>query len=146
MYEPAKKLEIRRAAERGFSLLEAMVAAGILAVALLSLAGIQGLALGKNVDASEITRVTNLATDMMERIQNNRQQALDYNGIDTSMACAQNAGTQTMALGDCAQWQTMVANSQLPNPRGVVTVVRIDPAPATSTTTMNRMSVVETRA
>jgi type IV pilus assembly protein PilV len=125
--------------QRGFSLLESMVAAAILAVALLSLAALQALALGKNVDASEVTRVTNLATDMLERIQSNRQRAMDYNGIDTKVACTQAASTQAMALGDCTQWQTMITGSVLPNAQGLVSIVRVDPDPTTTTITMNRM-------
>ncbi len=130
---------IRR--QQGFSLLEAMVAAGILSVGLLGLAGLQGMSIGKNVDASEITRVTNLAADMAERIQNNRQNALHYNGIDTLVACAQNAATQAMALGDCTQWRTLLSNSTLGNVRGIVTALRIDPDPSANPVTMNRIAI-----
>ena len=137
----------------GFSLLEAMVAAGVLSVGLLGLAGLQGMSLGKNVDASEITRVTNLATDITERIQNNRQRVMEYSGIDTSAACPATysdpaplgLGT-TMAVGvgaqgDCNQWRTVVAGSGLSNARGVVTVTRIDPSVSINAQTMQRVSV-----
>ena len=53
-----------------------MVAAGVLSVGLLGLAGLSGLSLGKNVDANDMTRVTNIAADMTERIQSNRQRVL----------------------------------------------------------------------
>jgi type IV pilus assembly protein PilV len=128
-------------AQNGFSLLEAMVAAGILSVGLLGLAGLQGMSIGKNVDANEITRVTNLAADMAERIQNNRQRALDYHGIDTNAACAQNAATQRMALGDCTQWRGLLAASTLANVRGTVTATRLDPDPSLNPVTMNRIAV-----
>lgn len=129
---------------RGFSLLEAMVAAGILSVGLLGLAGMQSISLGKSVDANEITRVTALATDMTERIQSNRQRVLDYNNIDTSTACAQSVSTQRMALGDCTQWQALITGSALTNARGLVTASRIDPDPASNPVTMNRMQVTIT--
>lgn len=139
--------------DQGFSLLEAMVAAGVLSVGLLGLAGLQGMSLGKNVDASEITRVTNLATDITERIQNNRQRVMEYSGIDTTAACPATysdpaplgLGT-TMAVGvgaqgDCNQWRTVVAGSGLNNVRGVVQVARVDPSVSINGQTMQRVTV-----
>ncbi len=140
----------------GFSLLEAMVAAGILSVGLLGLAGLQGISLGKNVDASEITRVSNLATDIIERIQNNRQRVMEYRSIDTSVACPVTYSDpaplglgNTLAIGigaqgDCNQWRTVVNNSALANARGVVQVARVDPSPTVNSQTMQRVSVTVT--
>lgn len=140
-------------AEKGFSLLEAMVAAGVLSVGLLGLAGLQGVSLGKNVDAGEITRATNLATDITERIQNNRQRVMEYSGIDTAVACP---GTytdpaplglgNTMAVGvgaqgDCNQWRTVIAGSGLANARGVLTVERLDPSVIMNPQTLHRVRV-----
>lgn len=140
----------------GFTLLEAMVAAGILSVGLLGLAGLQAMSLGKNVDASEITRVSNLATDMIERIQNNRQRVMEYSGVDTSVACP---GTysdpppfglgNTLAVGvgsqgDCNQWRTTVGASGLSNVRGLVQVARLDPSTTVNPQTMQRVSVTVT--
>jgi type IV pilus assembly protein PilV len=130
-----------------------MVAAGVLSVGLLGLAGLQGMSLGKNVDASEITRVTNLATDIIERIQNNRQRVMEYSGIDTTAACPVTysdpaplgLGTSTAvgagAQGDCNQWRTVVAGSGLSNARGIVTVARIDPSVSVNSQTMHRVTV-----
>lgn len=139
--------------DKGFSLLEAMVAAGVLSVGLLGLAGLQGMSLGKNVDAGEITRVTNLAADITERIQNNRQRVMEYDGIDTSIACPATysdpaplgLGT-TMAVGpgaqgDCSQWRTVVAGSGLSNARGIVDVARVDPSVTVNAQTMQRVTV-----
>ena len=98
----------RHAPQTGFTLLEAMVAAGVLSIGLLGLAGLSGLSLGKNVDANDMTRVTNIAADMAERIQSNRQRVLDYHNTNTAAACPQSVSTQRMALGDCSQWQTFV--------------------------------------
>jgi type IV pilus assembly protein PilV len=143
-----------KAGEQGFSLLEAMVAAGVLSVGLLGLAGLQGMSLGKNVDAGEITRATNLATDITERIQNNRQRVMEYSGIDTAVACP---GTytdpapfglgNTMAVGvgaqgDCNQWRTVVAASGLANARGVLTVERLDPSVTMNPQTLHRVRVI----
>ena len=130
--------------QRGFTLLEAMVAAGVLSVGLLGLAGLSGMALGKNVDANDMSRVTNLAADMAERIQNNRQRVLDYHGTATNAACPQSVSTQRMAWGDCTQWTTLVANSGLQLAVGTVTATRLDPDPTTNPVTMNRFLVTVT--
>ena len=112
--------------QSGFTLIEGMIAAAILSVGLLALAGMQGIALTHNVDSTELTRATNLAAEMIERIQYNRKNIAQY-AIDTSNAipCPQNAVTQTMAKGDCDQWVALLNNPQasgLVSVRGVVTV------------------------
>jgi type IV pilus assembly protein PilV len=132
------------ATQQGFTLLEAMIAAGVLSVGLLGLAGLSGMSLGKNVDANDMSRVTNIAADMAERIQNNRQRVLDYHNTNTSVACAQSASTQRMALGDCTQWQTLLANSGLTGATGLVTATRLDPDPTANPVTMNRFLVTVT--
>jgi type IV pilus assembly protein PilV len=111
--------------EQGFTLVEGMLASVILAVGLLGLSGMQSIALVKNVDANETTKVTSLAADMMERIQFNRRNAASYQGIDTTSASsctAISASAQPMANGDCTLWSTLVNNTQLQNIRGTVAV------------------------
>ena len=111
--------------EEGFTLLEGMLASAILTVGLLALSGMQGIALVKNVDANELTRITTLASDMMERIQFNRRNAVAYNGIDTQSVtnCSGiSAGAQPMASGDCLLWDSIVDGTQFENVRGLVTV------------------------
>lgn len=125
-------------------MLEAMVAAGVLSVGLLGLAGLSGMSLGKNVDANDMSRVTNLAADMAERIQNNRERVLDYNGTVTNAACTQSLSTQRMAWGDCSQWQTLVTNSGLLGAVGTVVATRLDPDPTMNPVTMNRFLVTIT--
>lgn len=132
--------------DRGFTLIEAMIAGGILAGVLMGLSGVQAVTLTKNVDSKEVTVSTNLGTEMIERIQSNRQKVLDYHNIDTTAGtpCPQSAATQRQALGDCQQWRAVLANSNLNTARGTVTVTRIDPDPATGAASMNRLSVVVT--
>ncbi len=111
--------------EKGFTLIEGMLASVILAVGLFGLSGMQGIALVKNVDANELTRMTTLASDMMERIQFNRRNAVAYNGIDTQSVtnCSGiSATTQPMAAGDCLLWDSLVDGTQFENVRGLVTV------------------------
>lgn len=110
---------------RGFTLLEGMLAAVILGTGLLAMSAMQGIAFVKNVDSSELTRVTTLASDMMERIQFNRRNAFSYNGIDTLSATncnAISAATQPQAKGDCLLWDSLVDGTQLQNIRGIVAV------------------------
>lgn len=130
--------------QQGFTLLEAMIATGVLSVGLLGLAGLSGMSLGKNVDANDMSRVTNIAADMAERIQNNRQRVLDYHNTDTTAACAQNPSTQRMALGDCTQWQALLTNSGLAGATGSITATRLDPDPTANPVTMNRFLVTIT--
>ena len=118
--------------ESGFSMIEGMLAAVIFTVGLLALSGMQAVALVKNVDANELTRVSTIASDILERIQFNRRNAIAYNGIDTQNAtnCSGiNATAQPMASGDCLLWDTLVDGTLLENVRGTVTVSNvIEPA------------------
>lgn len=110
--------------QSGFSLIEGMIAGAILSVGILAVAAMQGIALTRNVDSTELTRATNLAADMIERIQYNRKNIAQY-AIDTFTPCPQNAVTQAMARGDCDQWVALLSNPQasgLVTVRGVVTV------------------------
>jgi type IV pilus assembly protein PilV len=112
--------------QSGFTLVEGMIAAAILAVGVLGVAGMQGIALTRNVDSTELTRATNLAAEMIERIQYNRKNIAQY-AIDTANAtpCPQSTVTQPMAKGDCDQWVALLSNPQasgLVNVRGVITV------------------------
>lgn len=109
----------------GFTLLEGMLAAVLLGTGLLAMSAMQGIAFVKNVDANELTRITTLASDMMERIQFNRRNAISYNGIDTRSATNCNtisATTQPQAKGDCLLWDSLVDGTQLQNVQGTVTV------------------------
>jgi type IV pilus assembly protein PilV len=113
----------------GFTLIEVMVSLVILSVGLLGLAGMQGIALGRNTNANQLTVASNLATDMIERIQFNKWNATAYNLIDTTNAGTQPPAAQVMANGDYTQWQTRLAGSRLRGVRGRVTAVPIVTAP-----------------
>ena len=112
--------------EAGFSLIEGMLATLILAVGLLALAGIQGMSLGRNVDANELTLATNLGADMLERIQFNRRNVAAYNNIDTLVIATQPAIDQ-MARGDYTQWQTRLVASRLSSIQGRIAVSTTGP-------------------
>ena len=117
-----------RSDERGFTLLEGMLAAVLLGTGLLAMSAMQGIAFVKNVDSNELTRVTTIASDIMERVQFNRRNAISYNGIDTSSPtnCAGiNATAQPQAKGDCLLWGSLVTGTQLQNVKGIVTVSNV---------------------
>src|SRR5687767_15085832 len=111
--------------EQGFSLLEGMLAAVLLGTGLLAMSAMQGIAFVKNVDSNELTRITTLASDMMERIQFNRRNAISYHGINTQSPTncnAISATAQPQARGDCLLWDSLVDGTQLQDVRGTVTV------------------------
>lgn len=123
--------------------MEVMVSAAILGVGVMGMAAMQGLAFTKNVDANDLSVVTNIASDMMERIQGNRQYAWAYHGIQTVGAgtCAAVPALPPVGVtkptpitiarvvqGDCAQWRTLVMASNLTNVQGDVQVDNAIPA------------------
>ena len=128
--------------ERGFTLLEGMIGASVLAVGLLALAGMQGFSLNRNVDANQLTVATNLAADMIERIQFNRRSVTNvaaYNGMDTLVPGTQPT-TDPTAAGDYVQWQARLGASGLAGAQGLVAVTATGP----TTPTLNQNLVVVT--
>ena len=114
--------------ERGFTLLEALIAMAVMSIAFLGLAGLQAVALHYNVDAAELTRASNLATEMLERIHSNRTNATDYNGalgtgLDSNDNATKPPTTQPTARGDFEMWQANLNNSGLNNVQGLVNAV-----------------------
>ena len=129
MMQPAPPMSSRLVPgdQRGFTLLEAVSSMIILAIGLLGRAGMQTMAMSRNVDAAQLGRATNLAAGMIERVHYNRQNVADYNGalgtgIDTSNAATIPPITQLTARGDYTQWRDNLNLSQLDNPVGTVVV------------------------
>ena len=116
--------------QAGFSLLEVMISVVILSIGLLGLAAMQEIATSGNVGASGLTVATNLATEMIERVQYSKKQVSFYNGIDVSSStnnCPSGGSVPLMVTGDCTQWRTRLLASKLPNIRGTVTVTNVGP-------------------
>jgi type IV pilus assembly protein PilV len=118
--------------EKGFTLIEAMLSSAILAVGLLGLAGMTTLSFTRNSDGNEMTVATNLAAELVERMQFNRRNLVNgYNGINLASAnpalCTQNALTQPVARGDCLQWQARLFASRLVGVQAQVAVAAVGP-------------------
>lgn len=113
--------------EGGFTLIEGMIALVVLSIGLLAASGMQAVALSRNVDANQMSLVTNLAAEMVERIRYNRVNALAYNGIDTATSATRPPSTQRMAQGDYDQWSARLTASGLSGIRGQVTVTTLAP-------------------
>ena len=118
--------------EKGFTLIEAMLSSAILAVGLLGLAGMTTLSFTRNSDGNEMTVATNLAAELVERMQFNRRNLVNgYNGINLTSAnpalCTQNALTQPVSRGDCLQWQARLFASRLVGVQAQVAVAAVGP-------------------
>ena len=118
--------------EQGFTLMEAILSSTILAIGLLGLAGMTTLSFTRNSDGNEVTVATNLATELVERMQFNRRNLVTgYNGINLTSAlpalCTQNALTQQVARGDCLQWQARLFASGLVGVQAQVTAAAVGP-------------------
>jgi len=113
--------------DRGFTLVEGMIALVVVSIGLLAVSGMQGIALSRNVDANQLSQATNLAAEMVERVRYNRVNATAYNGIDTANAATRPPTTQTQARGDYDQWTTRLAQTTLTSIRGQVTVTSLTP-------------------
>jgi type IV pilus assembly protein PilV len=118
--------------EQGFTLIEAMLSAAILAIGLLGLAAMTTLSFTRNSDGKEVTVATNLAAELIERMQFNRRNLVNgYNAINLTSAnpalCTQNALTQPVARGDCLQWQARLFGSGLAGVQAQVTAAAVGP-------------------
>ena len=95
--------------QRGFSLVEVLVALIVLSVGLLGIAAMYVETLRANRDALVRTQAIALASDLADRIRSNRIPANNYSGT----------GVNDRAIADLADWTTAVA-TQLPGGAGTV--------------------------
>lgn len=122
--------------ERGFTLLESLIASAILGTSLLGIAAVQVMALSLNMDSNELTLANNLAADIIERVQFNRRNVATYTNLNvtpTANNCPAQANVpqpnNTMTTrGDCLQWQALLTASNLNGVGGTVTLNPTPPA------------------
>ncbi len=110
----------------GFSLLEALITALVLAIGLLGMAGLQGTALKRNHSSYLRSQAVVMAYDMMDRMRSNRTAALagsynlTYGSTPTTTSCSSACTPAQLALYDQGEWLNSL--SKLPGGEGAITV------------------------
>lgn len=126
VYDTRQRLgaaELKCDPQRGFSLLEVLVALILLSVGLLGLAGLQVTSLRHNVDSLTRSQATLAADAILERVRANKANALDYatefaDGVATS---GDEASHSALATTDLAAWKSQLADT-LPGGQGQIGV------------------------
>lgn len=102
--------------QRGFTLLEVMVALVIFSIGLIGLAGLQAVSLQNNQVAYSRSIATQLAYDIADRIRNNRITAYAYTfgtTTTTNTDCVTAAcSAAQMMQADLFQWEQAIASPQ----------------------------------
>lgn len=118
----------------GFSLLEVLIALLVLAVGLLGIAALQGVALKTNQGAYLRSQATFLAYDMMDRMRANRLSAMNGN-YDLTMAASPGGGS-SLAEQDLQDWIDNYVSQLLPAGDGEVSCVDSDGLPGNEVCTI----------
>jgi type IV pilus assembly protein PilV len=99
--------------QRGFTLLEVMIALLVLSIGLLGLAALQGVGLRGSQEAYLTSQASLLAYDLADRIRANPAAAVDdYNNF--APTCPEPVPTAPLAAADLGEWFCSVENL-LPN-------------------------------
>jgi type IV pilus assembly protein PilV len=110
----SKRMNLQRAfAQRGFSIVEAMVALLVLSVGMLGIAGLYVTTLRASGSALYRSHAINFAADMADRIRANPTAGAAYAGAAANNNCAQGAtcNPAQLAADDVFRWQQQVANT-----------------------------------
>ena len=102
---------------RGFTLVEAMVALIVLSVGLLGIAALYVETLRANRTSLYRTQAVNMATDIGDRMRSNRNPAAAY---ACGSPCDPTAGGNAIAIADLTDWMNQIA-AQLPGGTAGVT-------------------------
>jgi type IV pilus assembly protein PilV len=110
--------------EKGFTLLEVLIAAVILGIGLLAIGTGETISIGVGRTSREISLATASAEDILERMRRNTANLASYNGFDTGNAGTR-PGTAGMAQSDYDAWKAQIEQSAaygLPAGRGTVVI------------------------
>lgn len=110
--------------QRGFTLVEALVATLVLSIGLLGVAGMQLSALRNNNTAATRAQASYLAYDIVDRMRANRDTAMTALAYDIAIGEAATS-TSTPAERDLMAWKTMLA-AVLPAGDGAIEVNNTD--------------------
>ena len=128
----------KRPGQKGFSIVEALVAMFILSFGLLAIIAMLDTSFGASVYSRDHTRAMELAACMIDTI---RQQVMTNEGVDDDrLITFDNDGTTNLVLDTASatvpafepgkteynQWKSLIANSGLIAGRGIVTIVAQD--------------------
>lgn len=102
--------QARPPAQRGFTMIEVLVAVLVLAIGLIGLASLQGVSLQFNNSAYLRSQATNLAYDMADRVRANRRAALTTGAYDLAVVDPTPA-PGTVAETDLNEWRTALQNN-----------------------------------
>lgn len=107
-----KRMHLQRVlGQRGFSIVEAMVALLVLSVGMLGIAGLYVTTLRASGSALYRSHAINFAADMADRIRANPTAGAAYAGAAANNNCAQGASCSPaqLAADDVFRWQQQVA-------------------------------------
>ena len=108
--------------QKGFTLLEVLVAIVVLSIGLLGLAGLMASSVRNNHSAYQRTQAAWLAYDMVDRMRANRTAAVDplaANNYNVAIGAA--SASSGLALADVNDWKTALVTT-LPAGNGSIAV------------------------
>ena len=95
--------------QRGFGLVESLVALIVVSVGMIGIAVLYGQGLSASRTALDRTQAVNLAADMADRIRANRRGGASYGGAGEDNSCdAGDCTTAEMAAHDVWEWEALV--------------------------------------
>lgn len=118
----AKRPTVSRPRQKGFALIEALIAALVLAVGLLGMAALQGVSLKMNHGSYVRSQATNLAYEIADAMRANRLNAPSYAAAYAAISCVPNlspGSSGVVVTDDIAEWRNRLA-CLLPLGRGAI--------------------------
>jgi len=126
------RLMLMPLSQQGFTLIEVMVAVFVLAVGILGMAGMQAVSVRESQNSIFRSQADILAGDMADRLRANRTDATDplstnyetdgtFGVLPNCMGTTASCDEVDIAGYDIFQWQTQIANSNLPSGIGTIT-------------------------